>query len=143
MTAPEKQNAGVVRQAAPQARQTSRQLDTAHPGGMALRRASEHPERASSSEILALQRCAGNRAVRGLIQARLTVGPAVDRYEQEADHVANQVINMPAQQGSSPSGIQRLGEDEVQARPLAATISRLIQREAAAAEDQSNQVLPI
>jgi hypothetical protein len=41
--------------------------------------------------MLALQRAGGNRATTHLIQTKLTVGPAGDRYEQEADQVAEQV----------------------------------------------------
>ena len=46
--------------------------------------------------ILRLQRMAGNRAVTGLLQRKVVVGPAHDHYEQEADRVAQQVMTMPA-----------------------------------------------
>ena len=45
--------------------------------------------RTAESDILRLQRQIGNRATMRLIQARLNVGPAGDRYEQEADRVAS------------------------------------------------------
>ncbi|MGH7391498.1 MAG: DUF4157 domain-containing protein [Candidatus Rokuibacteriota bacterium] len=41
---------------------------------------------------LRLQRSLGNRAVRGLIQAKLSVGSADDPYERQADHIADQVM---------------------------------------------------
>ena len=50
----------------------------------------------SPSNLLSLQRTIGNRAVQRLIQRRLTVGAAHDPYEQEADRVADQVVQSPA-----------------------------------------------
>ena len=52
------------------------------------------------AEILALQRTAGNRAVQGLFesglfQAKLGISRAGDRFEQEADRVADQVMRKP------------------------------------------------
>jgi hypothetical protein len=65
------------------------------------------------AHVLAVQRCAGNRAARGLVQARLTVGPARDRYEQEADRVAEQVMSAPGSVSAQPE-LQRAGEMIVQ-----------------------------
>ena len=48
----------------------------------------EHP-------LLRLQHSAGNHAVGRLIQAKLKVSRPGDRYEQEADRVAEQVMRMP------------------------------------------------
>ncbi len=50
--------------------------------------------------ILFLQRTIGNRAVEGLfksgvIQAKLNIGQPGDKYEQEADRVAEQFMRMP------------------------------------------------
>lgn len=60
-----------------------------------------------AEQILFLQRTLGNRAVRGLIssgtlQAKLRVSHPGDKYEQEADRVAEQVMRMPQ---ASESGI--------------------------------------
>jgi hypothetical protein len=81
-----------------------------------------------------------DRALQRVVQAKLTVGPANDAYEQEADHVADQVMSAPAQ---TPAAVQREGgqEDELQMKPLAAPplaagISRLVQREAAPDEEE-------
>ena len=63
------------------------------PGPLALQRAITDPRAATPRDILALQRLAGNQAVTRLIQAKLTVGPAGDKYEQEADRVADQVMS--------------------------------------------------
>ena len=64
---------------------------------MEMQQAIDDPGAASPSAILQLQRVAGNRAVqrllaRGKVQAKLTVGPADDKYEQEADRVAAEVM---------------------------------------------------
>jgi Domain of unknown function (DUF4157) len=54
-----------------------------------------------AAQLLAMQQSLGNRAVQRLlasqaIQAKLTVGGANDQYEQEADRVAQQVLNPSA-----------------------------------------------
>jgi len=69
------------------------------------------------------------RAVRPMIQAKLTVGPANDRYEQEADRVAAQVvqrIHSPVSNSlTQGESVQRKEEDdELQLKPIAA-IQRL------------------
>jgi hypothetical protein len=51
---------------------------------------------AAPTRLVALQRSIGNRAVGRLLQAKLRVGPPGDRFEQEADRVAAQVMRMPA-----------------------------------------------
>jgi hypothetical protein len=105
-----------------------------------LQQAIADPSQARPADILALQRSAGNRAVTRLIQAKLTVGAAGDRYEQEADRIADQV--MSGQQsafsgqlsavGGQPSAVSRQAEEEeeVQTKPLAASITPLVQRQA-------------
>ena len=61
----------------------------------------------SATGIERLQHAAGNHAVHRLvsaaIQTKLTVGPADDEYEREADRVADEVMRMPA----APQEIQR------------------------------------
>lgn len=58
-----------------------------------LQAALADPQSARPEIILQLQRLVGNRAVTGLLQRKVTVGPAHDRYEQEADRVAQEVVN--------------------------------------------------
>ena len=96
----------------------------------------------SSAQLLALQRSAGNRATARLIQTKLTVGAAGDRYEQEADRVAQQVMTMPAP-ASTQAAIQRQAEEEeeIQAKPLVASITPLVQR--APEEEEELQAKPI
>jgi hypothetical protein len=75
-------------------------------------------------------------------QAKLTVGAANDAYEQEADRVAAQVMSMPEQ----ALKVQRMGEEdeeEIQAKPLAATITPLVQRAAAPEEEEELQAKSI
>ena len=92
--------------------------------------AAQDPRRASPAQILSLQRAVGNRAVsrllasvapessRSVVQARLTVGPAGDRYEQEAERAAEQVMKIPAPSNRRP-GLQRQeDEEEVQAKSV-------------------------
>lgn len=87
---------------------------------LALQRVMHNPVRAAPGDILGLQRAAGNRAVSRLIQAKLTVGGSGDRYEQEADRVAEQVMScqQPAT-GSQPQAVQRQEEEEeIQTKPF-------------------------
>lgn len=88
---------------------------------VALQRIATSPQTISPHDILLLQRTAGNRAVTGLIQARLMVGPAGDRYEQEADRVAEQVMaSQPVSASANPQTVcrQKQNEEEIQTSPL-------------------------
>jgi hypothetical protein len=80
--------------------------------------------------LLALQQTHGNRYVQQVvtgIQAKLKVGQPGDKYEQEADRVADVVMRMPE------SGVQRQPEEEeeelAQSKPLAGEITPLVQRQ--------------
>lgn len=90
------------------------------------KRPANQPETADfdSGNILDLQRTLGNQAVQRLmaegrlnvggnvLQAKLTVGPVDDVYEQEADKTAKQVMNMP-------DPVQRAAEeDELQMKSI-------------------------
>ncbi len=98
---------------------------------LALQRTVLNPGLAAPGDILGLQRTAGNRAVSRLVQAKLTVGPANDRYEQEADRVAEQVMSsqQPATSSQQPAVQRQEDEEEVQTKPLAASITPLVQRQ--------------
>ncbi|MBN1137976.1 MAG: hypothetical protein JXM73_15405, partial [Anaerolineae bacterium] len=105
------------------------------PDLLALQRATLSPAQAAPGDILGLQRIAGNRAVSHLIQAKLTVGGAGDRYEQEADRVAELVVSGRTGRAKGDSAGQQLGvqrqedEEEIQTKPLAATITPIVQRQ--------------
>ena len=99
------------------------------------------------------------------IQAKLTVGAPNDQYEQEADRVAEQVMSTPdsavqqtlqreampeeeeLQTKSLGDSIQREAmpeeEEELQTKPLAATITPLVQRETMPKEEEELQTKPL
>jgi hypothetical protein len=91
------------------------------------------------------------------VQAKVTIGQPNDKYEQEADRVAEQVMGMPdakptvqreALPGEEEEELQTksLGgpiqrevmpeEEEIQAKPLSATITPLVQREVMPEEEE-------
>ncbi|MFL9458546.1 MULTISPECIES: eCIS core domain-containing protein [Nostocales] len=61
------------------------------------------------------------------VQTKLTVGQPGDRYEQEADFVARQVMGMPD-----------VNDEELQMKPLAAAIAPLVQRQCPTCEEESS-----
>ena len=83
---------------------------------------SSQPIKTPAERILFLQRSIGNQAVQrliksGTLQAKLKIGPPGDKYEQEADRVAEQV-----------PGVQQHLENEIFQAKLA--INPLVQRQA-------------
>ncbi|HEY9294858.1 MAG TPA: hypothetical protein VIQ31_00540, partial [Phormidium sp.] len=81
-------------------------------------------------------------AAHAKVQAKLAVGQPGDKYEQEADRVAAQVLSMPSP-AIAPT-VQReeakeKDEDTLQMKPLAGSITPLIQREAV--EEQEEEPL--
>ena len=89
-----------------------------HPASI-IQQARASPDLLTSADVLQLQRTIGNEAVGRLlneigqnpksqIQAKLTVNPPGDRYEQEADRVARKVVSQINQQESQPSSQQQL-----------------------------------
>lgn len=97
-----------------------------------------------SHPIVQLQQKYGNQAVQrllqsGHLQAKFTVGQPNDKYEQEADRVADQVMRMPAPKMQRE--INELDEDEleqgkIQTKPLGSTITPVIQRLCAGCEEE-------
>ncbi|AXT53609.1 DUF4157 domain-containing protein [Aquimarina sp. BL5] len=66
-----------------------------------------------------------------MIQAKLTIGKPNDQYEQEADRVADQVMKMPVNQNASiERKYDKCKEEELQMKPLAVSISSIIQKQA-------------
>jgi hypothetical protein len=101
------------------------------------------------ADVLALQAAAGNRAVSDLvqmhtansrppmIQAKLTINQPGDKYEQEADRIADQVMRMPDLAVQRQEVPEEEEEDKMlQMKPLAAQITPLVQREIADEEDE-------
>jgi hypothetical protein len=113
------------------------------------------------SPALQLQRTLGNQRVGELIQAqrltpeggiigfqpKLTVGAANDQYEQEADHVARQVMSMPESAAANP--MQRASPQEedkdkmLQTKPLAASITPFVQRQTERNEEPEEKGVPV
>jgi len=66
------------------------------------------------------------------VQLKLKVGASYDKYEQEADAMADKVMSMPAPKSSS-RGIQlkcdACKQEEAQTKPLASLITPLVQRQ--------------
>jgi hypothetical protein len=92
--------------------------------------------------ILFLQRTIGNQAVQrliksGALQAKLRIGQPGDKYEQEADRVADEVMRMPE------PGVQRQVEPEeeeeeeiLQTKPLVDQITPVVQRQVEEEEEE-------
>jgi peptidoglycan hydrolase-like protein with peptidoglycan-binding domain len=87
--------------------------------------------------LLALQQTHGNRYVQRVvsgIQAKLVVGQPGDKYEQEADRVADEMMRMP-----EPEVQRQLEEEEeelLQTKPLAGWITHLVQRQGEEEEEE-------
>lgn len=75
--------------------------------------------------------------VRGPIQRKLTIGQPRDEYEQEADRVAEQVMNMSDSATQLPMQRQaELEDEELQTKPLSALITPVVQRESLPGEEE-------
>ena len=116
---------------------TRPQTDSAPQASTAYQHAQYAPNTLTSGDIAALQRTAGNQAVHDLLQRRsappkrpnLRVGPVGDRYERQADRVAEQVTrglnnDMPSV-SSVATGVQRMGESS--GAPMTPELSQAIQ----------------
>jgi hypothetical protein len=89
-----------------------------------VQRESMDISRLQPNQVLSLQRSIGNRAVQNLvagsrsapvIQAKLEVGPVGDRYEQEADRIAAQVVKGASTPQPTPqANVQREEVDAIQ-----------------------------
>ena len=94
--------------------------------------------------ILFLQRTIGNQAVQrlfesGAIQAKLKIGQPNDKYEQEADRVAEQVMSMPELQVQRQPEEEE-EEEEIQAKPISEQITPLVQRQAEEEEEEEEEL---
>ena len=83
-------------------------------------------------QILYLQSTIGNEAVQRLIksgdlQAKLKIGQPGDKYEQEADRVADAVMRMPEPKVHRQVEPEEEEEETLQSKPLAGQITPLVQ----------------
>ncbi|MBN1324153.1 MAG: DUF4157 domain-containing protein [Methanotrichaceae archaeon] len=76
-----------------------------------------------AAAVQRLQRTRGNGFVTR-IQAKMTVGPADDSYEQEADRVAERVMRMPDSQTIQHNPLA----DDLQRKPTAGSITRILRQ---------------
>ena len=81
------------------------------------------------------------RVVSG-IQAKLAVGPPGDKYEQEADRVADAVMRMP-EPGIQLQPIEGEEEEQIQTKPITEQITPLVQRQVDEEEEDQVQTKPI
>lgn len=74
------------------------------------------------------------------VQTKLRIGAPGDRYEREADRVADQVMRMPDRPAQRRDSNANAGDELVQAKPLADGISPLVQRQEAEEEEEEVQM---
>ncbi|MBW4668245.1 MAG: DUF4157 domain-containing protein [Cyanomargarita calcarea GSE-NOS-MK-12-04C] len=110
---------------------TVSQVSGTHPATL-IQRAKLNPNSLNTNDVLRLQQTIGNRAATQLIagrsgqrvQAKLTIGEPGDKYEQEADRVAAEVVqqmNAPASpQASQSESVQQQEreDDELMMSPM-------------------------
>lgn len=90
-----------------------------------------NPGSPSGQELLAHELTHVVQQTGDRVRRKLTVGQPGDRYEQEADRVAKQVMRMPEPRVQRQVGSEEEGEEALQTKPLAAQITSLVQRQLA------------
>ena len=75
-----------------------------------------------------------------LLQPKLTVNQPGDRYEQEADRVANQVMRMAAPHVQEKVNSKDQEEETLQTKPLAGPITPVLQRQAEPEEEEEEML---
>jgi hypothetical protein len=98
-------------------------------------------------QVMYLQRTIGNQAVQrliksGALQAKLKIGQPGDRYEQEADRVADAVMRMPEPQVQRQP-IEEEEEEQIQTKPITEQITPLVQRQVEEEEEEEVQTKPV
>jgi hypothetical protein len=89
--------------------------------------------------LLALQRTHGNRYVQRVvagIQAKLKIGQPGDIYEQEADRVAEEVMQMPEHKVQRQTDEEKKEEELIQSKPSFEQIIPMGQRQVEEEEDE-------
>jgi len=80
----------------------------------------------------------------GMIQPKLTIGQPDDKYEQEADRVADQVMRMPEPTVQRKAGCLSCGdldEEQIQTKAIGDRITPLVQRQVEK-EEEEEEVQP-
>lgn len=78
----------------------------------------------SASQVMAMQQLIGNRAVSQMLQREVTVGPADDMYEREAERVASEVMRTPAPANAMEPIGGPAAHSTVQPHPSGASVMR-------------------
>jgi hypothetical protein len=110
-----------------------------------------HNPAISTTGLMVLQRkpsciCDGGCPRCVPVQPKLKVNEPGDRYEQEADQIAEQVMRMPQphlQRQTEPEEEDRDGEKTLQPKPLASQITPWVQRQEAEGEEEEEEEEPI
>ena len=74
------------------------------------------------------------------IQTKLTIGQPGDKYEQEADAMADQVMRMPQSKSQVQRKCDDCEEEALQMKPLSESISPVIQKESMEEEEEALQL---
>lgn len=95
-----------------------------------LGKASAYPIQRKTVQRETSEKTTYNTHISPFIQRKITVGAAGDCHEQEADRVAQQVMTMdsPMTAEHEPAVQHQAEKKEIQTKPLAASISPLVQR---------------
>ena len=75
------------------------------------------------------------------IQPKLKIGAPNDKYEQEADRIADQVVRMPEPSVKHQVRPEKGEEETFQAKPIASQITPLIQRQMDSDEEEEEETL--
>jgi hypothetical protein len=134
-----------------QSAQTANEHDRSLNPAVALLRATNlHSSKLRPADVFALQRTVGNGAARQILagrarqsqrgrltsQAKLTVGPAGDHYEREADRVAATVMQTSVPHVQRQDSEEEDQEKTIQTKPLVSSITPLIQRQKTPDEEE-------
>ena len=135
------------------AKQYARKLEKKKNSPLRIQRTkSSQPIKSPTDRILFLQRTIGNQAVQrliksGTLQAKLKIGQPGDKYEQEADRVADAVMRMPEPGVQRQVKPQEEEEETLQSKPLANQITPLVQvqrqEESEEEEEETLQAKPL
>ena len=93
-------------------------------------------------QILSLQSTIGNQAVQrllksGTLQAKLRIGKPDDKYEREADMIADKVMRMPEM--TDCLECKDNAEESLQTKPITTQITPLVRRQAEEEEEEAIQ----
>jgi len=73
------------------------------------------------------------------IQTKLKISAPSDKYEQEADHVADQMMRMPEPRVQRQAELDEEDEELIRTKPLSAQVTPLAQRQVNSLEEESNE----